>query len=230
MKNILVLLLCLYSFHPLSAQVKEGDFKIWGTRMGLQVVGLVEGPATATADLQVACVFEYTEGDIYNSPPALPPAANGMQHLDKALHGIITDIRKTGQFEGHTYETILLDPAPGSIKAKRLLLIGLGNRNQFDAGIMKGIGTIALREALRLNASTVAIASDLKDAGIDSPTAQVAENIATGALQAWKTQAYLRQKGYSNTPMLKKIILLAGPAFYETAGTGIVKALEKFPK
>ncbi len=198
--------------------------------MGVQIIGLVEGPATATTDLQVACVFEYTEGDIYNSPPALPPAANGMQHLDKALHGIITDIRKTGQFEGHTYETILLDPAPGTIKAKRLLLIGLGNRNQFDAGIMKGIGTIALREALRLNAASVAIASDLKDAGIDSPTALVAENIATGALQAWKTQAYLRQKGYSNAPTLKKIVLLAGPAFFETAGTGILKALEKFPK
>src|SRR6476659_7320004 len=63
-----------------------GTSKIWGQVNGINIEGMVQGPATEVAPLQVACVFEYTEGDIYNSPPALPAASNGMVHLDKALN------------------------------------------------------------------------------------------------------------------------------------------------
>ncbi|MDR6486591.1 hypothetical protein J2799_001076 [Chryseobacterium vietnamense] len=203
-----------------------GTSKIWGTVDGISVVGLVQGPSAAKADLQIACVFEYTEGDIFN-PPALPKELNGMVHLDEALKGIITEVRKKGQFKGHALETLLINPPKGSLASGKLLLIGLGNRNSFDAGLMKEVGSVAMREALKLQVHTVSFASDIKDAGIDSPTALVAENVVLGAFDAYRAQSYLNTQHLSDKMKLKKLILLAGPSFFTVAGGGIQDAISK---
>lgn len=215
----------------ISAQTTEtktaiGTTTTWGTVDGVSVVGLVQGPSAAMADLQIACVFEYTDGDIFN-PPALPKELNGMVHLDDALKGAITDVRKTGKFKGHALETLLITPLKGSLSSKKLLLIGLGNRNSFDAELMKEVGSVAMREALKLKIKTVSFASDIKDAGIDSPTALVAENVVLGAFDAYRAQSYLNQRYLSEKMTVQKLILLAGPAFFNIAGGGIKEAIKK---
>jgi hypothetical protein len=93
-----------------------------------------------------------------------------MLHLDQGLHGVITDIRKAGRFKGNALETLLITPPPGTIAARQLLLIGLGSRQRFTPDLMVVGGRVAMREALRLGVTQFAFASDLKDAGIDSPT------------------------------------------------------------
>ncbi|KOS05564.1 peptidase M17 [Flavobacterium akiainvivens] len=201
-----------------------GTHTVWGTVNGIAIEGMVQGPSAQITPLQVACVFEYTEGDIYNAP-ALPAALNGMVHLDEALKGLITDIRKSGKFEGHAYETLLITPPAGTLGGRQLLLIGLGNRNTFNAELMVGIGAIATREALRLGVDSYSFASDIKDAGIDSPTALVAENVTKGAIEAYRTDLWLKDKGMSSSKPLNKITLLAGPAFFEVAGQGIQQAI-----
>lgn len=203
-----------------------GTSKNWGTVDGVSIVGLVQGPSAAVSDLQIACVFEYTDADIFN-PPALPKDLNGMVHLDEALKGIITDVRKSGKFQGHALETLLISPPKGSLASKKLLLIGLGDRNAFNADLMKEVGSVAMREALNLKVTTVSFASDLKDAGIDSPTALVAENVVLGAFDAYRAQSYLKSKSFSDELKLKKLILLAGPAFFTTVGEGIQDAISK---
>lgn len=203
-----------------------GTSKTWGIVDGISVVGLVQGPSAAKADLQIACVFEYTEGDIFN-PPALPKELNGMVHLDEALKGIITEVRKKGQFKGHALETLLINPPKGSLASGKLLLIGLGNRNSFNTELMKEVGSVAMREALKLQVHTVSFASDIKDAGIDSPTALVAENVVLGAFDAYRTQSYLNTLHLSDRMKLKKLILLAGPSFFTVAGGGIQDAISK---
>ncbi len=215
----------------ISAQTAEtktaiGTTKIWGNVDGISVVGLVQGPSAAVADLQIACVFEYTDGDIFN-PPALPKELNGMVHLDDALKGAVTEVRKTGKFKAHALETLLIVPPKGSLSSKKLLLIGLGNRNSFDAELMKEVGSVAMREALKLQVKTVSFASDIKDAGIDSPTALVAENVVLGAFDAYRTQTYLNAQHLSDKIKLQKLILLAGPSFFTIAGGGIQEAISK---
>lgn len=207
-----------------------GTSVAWGKVDGVTIEGLVQGPSAAVADLQVACVFEYTEGDIFNSPPALPAALNGMVHLDEALKGIITEARKSGKFKGHAYETLLITPPAGMLSAKRLLLIGLGDRNKFTPDVMTTVGGVAMSEALRLGVSHYAFASDLKDGGIDSPTALVAENVVLGSFEAYRTQQWLKDKKMTNYKPLVKITLLAGPAFYTVAGEGIKSAIAKLNK
>jgi hypothetical protein len=202
-----------------------GTSKIWGKINGINIEGMVQGPATEVAPLQVACVFEYTEGDIFNSPPALPAASNGMVHLDNALKGLITEIRRTGRFAGHALETLLITPPEGTISAQKLLLIGLGDRNAFDPDFLKQVGAVSMREALRLGVTHYAIAADIKDAGISSPTALVAGNIVRGAISAYQTQSYLKSKGMGSFTPLSKLTLLAGMNYFLDAGEGIKVAI-----
>ncbi|SFD75191.1 Cytosol aminopeptidase family, N-terminal domain [Chitinophaga sp. CF118] len=226
------LIAAFFMFNGLAAfaqqQTAIGTSTIWGKIDGVAIEGMVQGPSTEVTPLQVACVFEYTEGDIFNSPPALPAAVNGMVHLDHDLKGIITDIRKSGKFAGHAFETLLITPPPGTIAAKKLLLIGLGDRNKFTPDLMTGIASVAVREALRLGVSSYAFASDLKDAGIDSPTALVTGNVVKGTFEAYRTEAYLKEKKMSLYKPLTKVTLLAGPAFYTVAGEGIKEAIATF--
>lgn len=206
-----------------------GTSKNWGSVDGISMIGLVQGPSSAVAQLQVACVFEYTEGDIFNAP-ALPAKLNGLVHLDEALKGELTKIRQTGQFQGHALETILITPPSGSMPAKKLLLIGLGDRNKFTPDLMTSVGEVAAREAMRLGVTNFAFASDLKDAGIDSPTALVAGNVVRGIVHANRSENYLKEHKLSITKKLEKVYLLAGPAFFETAGGGISEAISEAKK
>ncbi|PUZ23426.1 peptidase M17 [Chitinophaga parva] len=208
--------------------IAAGTSKTWGTIDGVKFTGLVQGPSTATADLQVICVFEYTEGDIFKSPPALPAASNGLIHLDEALKGRLTELRKSQQFDGHFLETFYLDLPKGTIPGKKLLLIGLGNRADFNENIMIAVGRIATREALKLGVRDFAFASDLKDAGVDSKTALVAANVVKGMINEYRTQQLLQSQGMTKFKPLKEIYLLAGAAFFDAAGGGIKDALATF--
>ena len=202
-----------------------GTAKVWGTVDGIAIEGVVQGPSAQVSPLQIACLFEYTENDIFNSPPALPAAVNGLVHLDHDMKGLVTELRKTGKFSGHSNETILISPPAGTIGGKMLLLIGLGDRNKFNADVMTTVGSVAMREALKLGVSSFSFASDLKDAGIDSPTALVASNVVKGAFSAYRTQLWLKDKKMASFKPLTKIILLAGPAFFTVAGEGISEAI-----
>jgi len=85
-----------------------------------------------------------------------------------------------------------------------------------------------MREALRLGVSHYAVAADLKDAGIASPTAAVAGKIVQGAVSAYQTQSYLKEKGMGSFTPLTKLTLLAGMNFFEDAGEGIKAAIAEF--
>lgn len=199
---------------------KVGTSKNWGSVDGISMIGLVQGPSSADAQLQVACVFEYTDNDIH-STQALPANLNGLVHLDEALKGEFTKIRQEGYFKGHSLETVLISPPKGSMSAKKLLLIGLGDRNKFTPELMTSVGEVAAREAMKLGVSDFAFASDLKDAGIDSPTALIAGNVVKGIINANRSETYLKEHNLSKTKKLKKVYLLAGPSFFEVAGGGI---------
>lgn len=193
---------------------------ILGKADGIAIEGKVQSPSAQPTPLQIVCVFEYTEGDM-TSPQALPAAANGLLHVDEALNGLITDLRKSGKFAGHALETLLITPPKGSIPAQKLLLIGLGDRNQFTPELMTNVGRVGMREALRLGVSSYSHASDLKDAGIDSPTGPVAVNVVKGALEAYETEEYLVSKKLSAHKPLTKVTLLAGQAFFAPSGQAI---------
>lgn len=197
-----------------------GTTAILGKSDGVLIEGKVQSPSAQDTPLQVICIFEYEDGDLTNAH-ALPAAANGLLHVDQALNGLITDLRKSGKFLGHRLETLLLTPPKGSMPAQRLLLIGLGNRKDFTPDVMTDIGRIGMREALRLGVSSYSHASDLKDGGVDSPTGEVAVNVVKGALDAYETEQYLVDKKLTTHKPLIKITLLAGQPFFVPSGDAI---------
>ena len=197
---------------------------------GLSIEAIVQSPSAQATPLQIVCLFEYTEGDIFNSPPALPKELNGMVHVDEALHGLITELRKTNKFEGKFLETLLIIPPANTISAKKLLLIGLGNRESFKPEMMRMIGLTGMREALRLGVQNYSHASDLKDAGIASPTAEVAGYVVQGAIEAYRTQMYLKKQNAADYITVTKVSLLTGPAYFEDSKEGMKKAIGTMSK
>ncbi|WP_114940956.1 M17 family peptidase N-terminal domain-containing protein [Mucilaginibacter endophyticus] len=198
-----------------------GTSEVLGQIDSITIAVAVQAPSNQQTPLQVICVFQYTEGDIFNSPPALPRNLNGLVHVDDALKGMLTELRKSGRFEGHALETILITPPAGSMPAEKLLIIGLGDRKTFNPELMTSVGRVEMREALRLGVSSYSHASDLKDAGIDSPTGAVAVNVIKGAINAYETERFL--KGHSLTAFqpMAKITLLAGPAFFQITADAV---------
>lgn len=197
---------------------------------GIEILAAVQSPSTQETPLQIVCLFEYTEGDIFNSPPALSKELNGVVHVDEALHGLITELRKTNKFEGKSLETLLIIPSANTISAKKLLLIGLGNLKDFKPEMMRMVGVTGMREALRLGVASYSHASDLKDAGMDSPTAAVAGYVVQGAVEAFRTQEYLKKQNADVNLTVTKVTLLAGPAYFEDSKDGIKTTLQNLPQ
>lgn len=191
---------------------------------------IVQSPAAQKTPLQIVCAFEYTKGDITTSPPALPKELNGMLHVDEALHGLITELRQSKKFGGNLLETLLIVPPANTIPAEKLLIIGLGNRKDFKPELMRLVGITGMREALKLGVSSYSHASDLKDAGLDSPTGEVGGYVVSGAAFAYQTQMYLYKRGASSPLTVNKVTLLAGPAFFEDTMTGIKKVISSQSK
>lgn len=217
---------------PVGAETlpEVGTEELVGRIDGIDIVVKVASPSAQETLLQIVCLFEYVEGDIFTAPPALPKALNGMVHVDEALGGLITELRKSGKFSGEFLETLLIVPPKNTLPAKQLLLIGLGNRNRFKPAFMRLIGTTGMREALRLGVNSYSHASDLKDAGFDSPTADITGFVIKGALEAYRIQKYLLEKNASAPVAMSKITLLTGPAYFEDSKKGIKKTIDNLPK
>jgi hypothetical protein len=203
-----------------------GTHVILGQVDGINIEAMVQSPSNEATPLQIICVFEYVEGDIYTSPPALPAAANGLVHVDKQLNGLLTDLRKSGKFTGQAMETLLITPLKGTIAAQNLLIIGLGNKKNFNPDLMIEVGRTGMREALRLGVESYAQASDLKDGGVDSPTAIVTGNMAKGAFEAYETDLYLQSKQAATKKPLTKVTFLAGQPFYAISGNALKQFIQ----
>lgn len=226
LRAILFLLLAPLFIYAETALPAVGTHETIGKVDGIAIEVKVQSPSAQETPLQVVCLFEYTEGDIFTSPPALPKELNGMVHVDEALQGLITDLRKSNKFEGKALETLLITPSGNALPAKKLLLIGLGNRSDFKPEAMRLAGATGMREALRLGVASYSHASDLKDAGIDSPTADVAGYVVQGALEAYRTQNYLFEKKASDPLTVTQLTLLAGPAYFSDSKEGISQVIK----
>lgn len=231
MRNIIILIVCALALMSAIPNIpatgpEVGTTASIGTMNGLVINATIQSPSAQETPLQVVCLFEYVEGDINKSPPALPKDSNGMLQIDSALGGLITDIRKSNKFQGKFLETLLITPAPYSIKAKKLLLIGLGSKSDFKPEMMRLVGLTGMREALILGVDSYAHASDLKDAGYSSPTAEVAGYVIQGALDAYATQQYLLLRNASEPLSVKQVTLLAEQADFDASKEGIQKVLK----
>ncbi|MDG3004930.1 M17 family peptidase N-terminal domain-containing protein [Paludisphaera mucosa] len=187
---------------------------------GLPVKVRMEGPYTADVALQIVCYFRHK--------PAGDVTKGAAVELDRHLGGVVAALRDRGEFAGEALETILIVPPKDAIKARSLLLIGLGDEGSLSLERMEQVGKVALREAVRLRADRVAFAPLIRDQG-DSriATGAVAQAVARGAFLAYDTEKRLQAQGLAAPWTLEGWEVEAGPAYFDETVVGLRKAVEE---
>ena len=125
-----------------------------------------------------------------------PGGATGA--VDKALGGAITQLIKEGEIKGSIGETTLIHTL-GKIKPSRVLVLGLGPQDKFDAQVVRRVSAEVVRFLRRKGISRAAtIAHGAGIGGLDSQLSGQA--IAEGThLGLYKFGAYLTKNGESST-------------------------------
>jgi hypothetical protein len=181
----------------------------------------MEGPYTADVPLQVVCYFKYT-------PERAKRMSGAPVELDKHLGGVIATLRERGEFVGDQLETLLITPPKDSIKAKALLLVGLGDEDALSLKLMEAVGRVSLREAARLGVSRVAFAPLIRDQGNTKiGTGEVERAVVRGMLLAYDTERRLQKEGLAKTFQLNQWNVEAGPAFFDETVGGVEKAINQ---
>jgi len=180
----------------------------------------MEGPYTADVPLQVVCYFKYT-------PEGVKRMKGAPVELDKEIGGVIGALRERGEFVGDELETLVIIPPAGSIKAKALLLIGLGNESNLSLDVLERVGKTAVREAMRLGISRVAFAPLIRDQGDSTlDTGEVERAVTRGVLLAYDTEKRLQKQGLAKPFTLEEWEAEAGAAFFDSTQTGLQEGIE----
>ncbi|XGV94803.1 MAG: M17 family peptidase N-terminal domain-containing protein [Leptolyngbya sp. BL-A-14] len=170
--------------------------------------------------LQIVCLFKHKA----NGDTLISAAAD----LDKDLSGLITSIRNRGEFVANELETFLIVPPSNSIKPKLLLLIGLGDEKNLSLETMQRVGTVALREAVRLKTSNVSFAPILRDqnnATLD--TGDVAKAVMENVILAYDTEKRLQKQGLAHPFTINEWVYEAGVDFFAGAVAKVKQAVDQ---
>jgi hypothetical protein len=219
-----VILLAAFGALARSDEGKEVKEKAFDAPHNVKVKVRMEGPDTADVALQVVCYFKYT-------PEGAKRMSGAPVELDKHLGGVIASLRERGDFGGDQLETILITPPKDSIKAKALLLVGLGDEADLSLRLMEAVGRVSLREANRLGVSLVAFAPLIRDQGNSKiGTGEVESAAVRGMLLAYDTEKRLQKEGLGKDFTLQQWNVEAGPTYFDETVTGVRKAIEEAQK
>jgi leucyl aminopeptidase len=100
-----------------------------------------------------------------------------LKTLDKAVGGLISSVIKSEEFAAKEGETAYFHFSNGGLKARRLLLIGCGERDEFKSRRLSQMAGTASRFLRSKNARTIAIVPRA-----DGDTEKIAQNVIAGAI------------------------------------------------
>lgn len=198
-----------------STQAKPTEIQIGKGPLPIRI--LVQSPADTATDLQVICLFQ-------SSPPNT--LHGSLIEINEKLKGLLDRVRKPSMFRGDLGETILISPPPGTLNARKLLVIGLGDSQTFTPQRMEFVGSILYRESNRLGVAHPFFAPTILDGGVKKfGTGQVSELVVSGFLRAARTERALSDAGASQGQAIRDLTFLAGPTHASDTQQGIEKAV-----
>ena len=178
------------------------------------------GPAMAEADLSVACMFEHEVGGA--------PMAGGLLALDQALGGRLTRLRAGGAFRAQPMETLLITTPPAGMAPRALLVIGLGDPGLLTSDLLRRATRVAMREAIRHGALSMAFAPSVLDAGhTDNAALAMPEVMLDGMLGALAAEWLLTETGLAGAPPLRHCTFDVGAPRVESASLAFAAAFAK---
>lgn len=194
---------------------KEAMFQGRSSSITTQV--LLQSPAGTDTELQIICLFESTpENTLHGS----------LAEVNEKLQGVLDQIRNPALFRGELGETLLIAPSTGSLPAKNLLIVGLGDSQTFTPQRMDLVGSIAYRESSLLGVVHPYFAPTVLDGGVARyTTGEISEKFMTGFLRAARTEKILQGVGASRGKLVQDLTYLAGPAHATDTKQGIQRAL-----
>jgi len=133
----------------------------------MQITLATQPFATVESEALVTYVFE--NGD---------PVQGRVAELDQFTNGLLKKLAKSGELTGKTLEMTLIH-APAGLQAARLLLVGAGKREKFDAAVLRRVVGAALRYLKSRGVHSFVFA-----AREDNATEDSAQAIAEGLLAA----------------------------------------------
>ncbi len=211
--SLLALLPVLLHLAPLNAQ--PTSVEISGGPLPIRV--LAQSPVDTATDLQVICLFR-------SSP--VNTLHGSLTEMNDKLNGLLDRLRKPELFRGDLGETLLITPPSRSLGAKKLLIIGLGNSQDFSPQRMQLIGEILYVESSRLGIGQPFFAPTILDGGVGKfTTGEVAEQVIAGVLRAAEVEKALRQQNAFGPVIVSGLTYLAGAKNVESTRAGIEKAI-----
>ena len=105
------------------------------------------------------------------------PGSGVLKSLDAATGGMIAEAIDSEEFSGKQGDTAYFHVSHNSLKARRILLIGCGDRSSYKAAQMGQLGGTAARFLRGKNVKTIAIVPRA-----DADAERVAQNAASGAV------------------------------------------------
>lgn len=215
-----LLVLLLLSVTVMAAQeatqsVTEKSFQAPGN---VTVTVRMQAPYDVEMPLQVICYFKHKQ----SGDKTLGAAVD----LDQKLGGIIASLRNRGEFVGDELETLLLTPPEGTIKPKRLLLVGLGEEESLSLETLERVGKVSLRVAANLGVQRVAFAPLLRDQGNSKlGTGDVERAVTRGMLLAYDTQQRLQKEQMAKPFTLEAWVEEAGQDYFADTLPGVQKGI-----
>jgi hypothetical protein len=216
-----VIVLAVSLLLPMRAESQEVKEKSLDAPNQVKIRVRMEGPYTADVPLQIVCYFKYT-------PEGVRRMSGAPVELDKKLGGVIASCRERGEFAGDRLETLCITPLKGSIKAKALLLIGLGSEEELSLKLLEGVGRAGLREAATRGVKRVAFAPLIRDQGNTKLSAgDVEVAVLRGMLLAYDTDKRLQKEGLAVPFTLEEWIVEAGPSYFDETVTAVDTAIQQ---
>lgn len=181
---------------------------------------LVQSPAETETELQIICLFRSEPGNTLHG---------SLVETNEKLKGLLDRIRTPTSFGGELGETLLIAPPAGSLRAKRVLIIGLGDARTFAPARMELVGLIAYREASRLGVTRPFFAPTVIDGGVSGfATGDVAEQVTRGLLRGARTEKLVADGGAAAGPVIQEFTFLAGALHAGDTEQGIEKAIAAY--
>jgi hypothetical protein len=167
-------------------------------------------PLTKETPLQIVAVFAYEAGETLISPAT-------------ELLGLIANPRAEGGFGKDPLRTLLLDPAPAPVKARRLLFVALGARSDFSLERVKAVGATAMRETIRLGVEHMAFAPIARDQGV---TTLPPNDVAAAFVEAALVEYQVERRATPDKPVrLQDVTYEAGPPFIDAVTRAVAQGV-----
>lgn len=177
-----------------------------GEYKGIKIDLVTWDGTMADAELSCACMFMH---EVNEAQPQ-----GGLAHLNQALNGELLVLREQGWFTGKISETLLINRHQHTIRAPQLLIIGMGNPEEWTPEVSGLAVATAFRTGNQLGARSVAIAPSILDTGITPQT-----EFNTAMLQSLKhaidTHTHLHELGLAQQMSVKHWIFDTGIANFD---------------